>query len=58
MPGLTARLLHVHNMTSKFDLLMSMVEREDGLHGVLEYNTDIFDDSTIERMLKPLADFA
>lgn len=51
LPNLTIRLLHVHNQTSKFDLLLSMVERDERLSGALEYNTDIFDEATIDRML-------
>jgi len=51
LPNLTIRLLPVHNHTSKFDLLLSMVERDERLSGAFEYNTDIFDEATINRML-------
>ncbi len=37
--------------TSKFDLIMTMVDRGDVLKGVLEYNTDLFEPATIERMV-------
>ena len=50
LPGLSIHQLHVHNHTSKFDLLMSMVERDGQLGGALEYNTDLFDAATIARM--------
>jgi amino acid adenylation domain-containing protein len=36
--------------TSKFDLMMSLAEAGDTLVGTLEYNTDLFDAATIERM--------
>jgi non-ribosomal peptide synthetase component F len=36
---------------SKFDLLLDLRETDEGLVGRLEYNTDLFDDSTIERLL-------
>jgi amino acid adenylation domain-containing protein len=51
LPNLTIRQLHVHNHTSKFDLLLSMVERDGRLSGALEYNTDILNQTTIDRML-------
>ncbi|MBD2293363.1 amino acid adenylation domain-containing protein [Anabaena sphaerica FACHB-251] len=36
--------------TAKFDLLLSMIESEEGLTGTLEYNTDLFNADTISRM--------
>ncbi|QMS92432.1 NcpA [Nostoc edaphicum CCNP1411] len=36
--------------TSKFDLTLSMENTPNGLFGWWEYNTDLFDSSTIERM--------
>ncbi len=52
LPGLTVELLQVHNGTSKFDLLLSMIEQEGELHGALEYSTDLFEEATIDRMLR------
>ena len=37
--------------TSKFDLSLYFTESAEGLSGWMEYNTDLFDESTIERML-------
>lgn len=37
-------------VTSKFDLTLSMENSEDGLLGVWEYNTDLFSEATIKRM--------
>jgi non-ribosomal peptide synthetase component F len=38
------------NATTKCDLTLSMTETIQGLEGEWEYNTDLWDDSTIERM--------
>lgn len=35
--------------TAKFDLSLSLVEDEDGLNGILEYSTDLFERATMER---------
>jgi amino acid adenylation domain-containing protein/thioester reductase-like protein len=51
LPGLTPKLLlDRHNGTAKFDLTLGLTEMPEGLVGVFEYNTDLFDRSTIERM--------
>ena len=36
--------------TAKFDLTLSLAETENGLHGAIEYRTDLFEATTIERM--------
>lgn len=36
---------------SKFDLTLELQENEDGLAGAVEYSTDLFDDTTIDRMV-------
>jgi amino acid adenylation domain-containing protein len=36
---------------SRFDLTLSVSETASGLAGVLEYNTDLFDRSTVQRLL-------
>jgi amino acid adenylation domain-containing protein len=41
----------VENATAKFDLTLSMSETAEGLRGVLEYSTDLFEAATIERMV-------
>ncbi|WP_148662958.1 non-ribosomal peptide synthetase, partial [Scytonema hofmannii] len=47
---LTLSLLPVETATTKFDLTLSMENTPTGLVGEWEYNTDLFDGSTIERM--------
>ncbi|MCP4654737.1 MAG: AMP-binding protein, partial [bacterium] len=37
--------------SSKFDLTLLLYEVDDELHGVLEYNSDVFEGTTIRRML-------
>ncbi|NEU77743.1 non-ribosomal peptide synthetase [Nostoc sp. UIC 10630] len=37
--------------TAKFDVLLSMIDSEEGLTGTLEYNTDLFNADTIARMV-------
>lgn len=52
LPGLILTPIEgTYNKTAKFDLTLSMEETEQGLRGSWEYNTDLFDDATITRML-------
>jgi non-ribosomal peptide synthetase component F len=37
---------------AQFDLTMMMAETDDGLAAALQYNTDLFDSATIQRMLE------
>ncbi|MBG1265874.1 non-ribosomal peptide synthase/polyketide synthase, partial [Nostoc sp. WHI] len=50
LTGLTVNSLPIENATAKFDLTLAMENTATGLVGVWEYNTDLFDDSTIARM--------
>jgi amino acid adenylation domain-containing protein len=50
LTGLSVNLLPIANPTAKFDLSLAMENTANGLVGVWEYNTDLFDASTIERM--------
>jgi len=49
LPNLTIRPLSIYTGTSKFDLTLSLEHVEGGLTGWIEYNTDLFDASTISR---------
>lgn len=51
LPHLQIEHDRIDNHTSQFDVTMHLVEAEVGLIGKLEYNTDLFDESTIERWL-------
>ena len=48
--GLKLRPLEIDNGTAKFDLTLDLEETPNGIKGWLEYNTDLFDASTIQRM--------
>ncbi|MEH2199895.1 amino acid adenylation domain-containing protein [Nostoc sp.] len=50
LTGLTVSSLPVESTATKVDLALSMENTTQGLVGVWEYNTDLFDTSTIERM--------
>ncbi|MEW6735711.1 MAG: amino acid adenylation domain-containing protein, partial [Acidobacteriota bacterium] len=52
LPALQVTRLVIDGSTAKFDLLLAFVEKEEGLVGLLEYNTDLFEETTIVRMLK------
>ena len=52
LPGLSLSTYQEENRTAKFDLLLSMRETNDGMSGFLKYNTDIFEDNTIAKMVK------
>ncbi|BCU12466.1 non-ribosomal peptide synthetase [Microcystis aeruginosa] len=50
LTGLTIDSLPLEGEIAKFDLTLSMQNTETGLMGVWEYNTDLFNSETIERM--------
>ncbi|MBW4569115.1 MAG: amino acid adenylation domain-containing protein [Tolypothrix carrinoi HA7290-LM1] len=51
LPGLTLKWLQNHSETAKFDLALHVVDSKPELWGWWEYNTDLFDAATIERMV-------
>src|SRR5262245_11294765 len=52
LEGLTLSPLNIDSETAKFDLLLSMQDGAERLRGLIEYNTDLFDASTIARLLR------
>ena len=48
---LNASSTSIDNKTAKFDLTLFMYEEPDGIEGKIEFNTDLFDEDTIERMI-------
>ncbi|MBD2508879.1 condensation protein [Nostoc muscorum FACHB-395] len=50
LPGLSITSLKVENKTVQFDLLLELNETDQGLFGVWEYNTDLFDRDSIVRL--------
>jgi amino acid adenylation domain-containing protein len=51
LAGLTATPVEIDSGTAKLDLTLSMEEAPGALKAVVEYNTDLFERDTIERML-------
>ncbi|MDJ0843783.1 amino acid adenylation domain-containing protein [Crocosphaera sp.] len=52
LPDLKITTLETSRQTAKFDLTLSLEEQQGKLRGEWEYNTDLFESSTIERMAK------
>ncbi|MEH1847189.1 MAG: amino acid adenylation domain-containing protein, partial [Nostoc sp.] len=50
LPGVTLSELDQQSTIAQFDLTVSFTETSQGLVGSWEYNTDLFDSATIERM--------
>ncbi|HEX2094417.1 MAG TPA: amino acid adenylation domain-containing protein, partial [Longimicrobiaceae bacterium] len=51
LPGCEATSLPVHNGTSKFDLAFFLENAAEGIRGVVEYDTDLFDAGTVRRLV-------
>ncbi|MDB6125045.1 MAG: non-ribosomal peptide synthetase [Pedosphaera sp.] len=52
LQGLELQPMPVDEGTAKFDVTLCVTEFEDGLASTIEYNTDLFDAGTIDRMLE------
>ena len=50
MSGVAVSAVGTQSGTAKFDVTMAITEAEGGLRGGIEYNTDIYEAETIERM--------
>ena len=51
LPGLRLRLVEIANRTAKFDLTLTVGDTGQGLTGLFEYSTDLFEPATISRMV-------
>ena len=51
LPGLQTTLVPQHSGTCKFDLTLEMWEEAGCIHGRFEYDTDLFELTTIQRMM-------
>ncbi|HEC84378.1 MAG TPA: amino acid adenylation domain-containing protein [Thioploca sp.] len=51
LPGLSLSINETEYATAKFDLTLSLEETAQGIKGQIEYNTDLFDATTITRMM-------
>ncbi len=54
LPGLKLSSMEIGVETAKFDLTLFIWETEQGIDGRVEYNRDLFDHSSIERMVEHL----
>ena len=54
LPGLSLQAINVDRGTAQFDMLLTLAQTPEGLAAAWEYNTDLFDRSTIERMARHL----
>jgi aspartate racemase len=54
LPELSIDLLEVKSLTSKFDIVVDVTDIEQGLFVGIQYNTDLFNDLTITRMMEHL----
>jgi amino acid adenylation domain-containing protein len=52
LPGLTVRPLAVATGTAKFELHLSLEETEEGIAGTLDFNRDLFEATTIDRLVR------
>jgi amino acid adenylation domain-containing protein len=50
-PGLEIQPIEIERTAAQFDLTLSMADRAEGLSGYVEYNTQLFERATIERLL-------
>jgi amino acid adenylation domain-containing protein/thioester reductase-like protein len=50
LAGLSLTSLEIESVVAEFDLTLSIEEKNDGLVSQLEYNTDLFERATIERL--------
>ena len=51
LAGLTFELIEIENKTAKFDMVLNITERQNALTGKLEFNTDLYDRDTMERLI-------
>ncbi|CAG0937717.1 nonribosomal peptide synthetase DhbF [Thermoflexales bacterium] len=51
LPDLTMLPLEMDNQAAQFDLTLSMTEQPHGLLGLVEYNTDLYEAVTIQRLI-------
>ncbi|TCP66050.1 non-ribosomal peptide synthetase [Baia soyae] len=49
--GLKSKFVDVDNNTAKFDFEVQIMETSEGIQGRVEYSTDLFDGTTIQRMI-------
>lgn len=51
LPGLGVEMMSSVVKTAKFDLTLNLTETADGLEGMVEFNTDLFNRDTVHRLV-------
>jgi amino acid adenylation domain-containing protein/non-ribosomal peptide synthase protein (TIGR01720 family) len=51
LSDVTLRPIEADSRTAKFDLSLYLTEADEGIYAAMEYNTDLFNAATIQRML-------
>jgi acyl carrier protein len=51
LPGVDLSPFSIESSSVQFDLILSLSESRDGIAGVMAYNTDLFDEETINKMV-------
>jgi amino acid adenylation domain-containing protein/FkbH-like protein len=51
LPALELSAIEVHNGTTKYDLLLLVSEKPEGLTCTVEYSTDLFEAASVQRLL-------
>ena len=51
LPGVEIELVELENKTTKFDLILNVTDGDLALKCKLEYNTDLFTDQTMDRLI-------
>ena len=57
LPGLVLRTQEFETLTTRFDLECHMWDEAGGLQGYLFYSTDLFDESTVDRLIEHYRNF-
>jgi amino acid adenylation domain-containing protein len=52
LPGLKVTPFKQSNHTSKFDLIVTLLDTEEGLPGMVQYNVDLFNHATVMGMMR------
>jgi non-ribosomal peptide synthetase component F len=52
LADITTSPIKLDHRMARFDMVLSMVEREEGLTTIWNYNTDLFDESAVARMVR------
>ncbi|MBD2741475.1 non-ribosomal peptide synthetase [Coleofasciculus sp. FACHB-1120] len=50
LPGVRLSLEEMESQTARFDFVLNLAQESEGLTGIFEYNKNLFDASTIQRM--------